>query len=149
VGTLPALQITPLADRPRFSRVQVTIEFPIEILYTDANGIEGRGLATYSLSLDVVMCVPHNSVIPVTVGATVALVSTIGAFVDDSTFSLTSCITVVLKVVAPVELLIPTYGYCRIPPCQEFTQDRCAGVFDMPLFPTTAATTANNNNNNT
>ena len=33
------------------------------------------------------------------------------------------------------ELLIPTYGYCQIPPCQDFTQDVCTGFFDLPLYP--------------
>lgn len=153
-GNIVALTITPLSDRPRFSRVQVTIEIPIEILYTDVNGVEGRATATYTVSLDVIMCVPQNSVIPVTIGATVALVSTIGNHVGDTVFNLTSCITIVLKAEAEVELLVPTYGYCRIPPCQEFTQDICQGVFEMPLFPTSAAAAAantnnsNNNNNN-
>ena len=33
------------------------------------------------------------------------------------------------------ELLVPTYGYCQIPPCQDFTQDVCTGFFDLPLYP--------------
>ncbi|MDD4839096.1 MAG: hypothetical protein PHE93_00250 [Clostridia bacterium] len=140
-GIVSSLTIDALPDRPGYSRVQAVIGIPVEIIYADANGIEGKGTATYLVNKDIVMCVPDNSVIPVTIAATVNLVSPNGVYVSGTTFSITACVTVVLKVEAEVELLIPTYGYCRIPSCQEYTQEVCTGVFDMPLFPTTNTTT--------
>ena len=134
-GTITSLTIAPIADRPGLSRVTTTVSIPIQIAYTDANGVQGTGTSSVSISLDVVMCVPTGSVITPNVAATVNMTSPRGAYVSDYTFSITSCVTVILSVQAPVNLLVPSYGYCKIPPCTEFSQDACQGVFDLPLFP--------------
>ena len=47
----------------------------------------------------------------------------------------TCCVTIIMKVIMKVALLLPSYGYAHIPPCQEFTQDVCDGIFDLPLYP--------------
>ena len=135
-GTITSLTIAPIADRPGLSRVTTTVSIPIQIAYTDSNGVQGTGTSSVSISLDVVMCVPTGSVITPNVAATVNMTSPRGAYVSDYTFSITSCVTVILSVQAPVNLLIPSYGYCKIPPCTEFSQDACQGVFDLPIFPT-------------
>ncbi len=135
-GTITSLTITPIADRPGLSRVTTTVSIPIQIAYTDANGVQGTGTSSVSISLDVVMCVPTGSVITPNVAATVNMASPRGAYVSDYTFSITCCVTVILSVQAPVNLLVPSYGYCKIPPCTEFSQDACQGVFDLPIFPT-------------
>ena len=107
----------------------------VRINYTDANGVEGSGTGTVSLTEDIVMCVPTGSVFPVELAATVNMASPNGVYVSGSTFSVTACTTVVMKVLADVDLLLPSYGYCKIPPCTEFSQEVCQGVFDLPLFP--------------
>ena len=135
VGTITALTVTPIADRPGLSRVTTTISIPIQIAYTDANGVAGTGTGTISINQDVIMCVPTGSVISPVIAATVNMAAPRGSYVGDNTFSITSCVTVILKVQADVNLLIPSYGYCRIPQCTEFSQDVCRGVFDLPLFP--------------
>lgn len=136
VGTVTALTVTPLSDRQGLSRVQATISIPVVINYTDANGVAGSGTGTITYQQDVVMCVPTGSVFPVELAARVNMASPNGAYISNSTFSITACTTVVLKVEADVELLIPSYGYCRIPECTPFSQEVCQGVFDLPLFPT-------------
>ncbi len=135
IGTITALTVTPIADRPGLSRVTTTISIPIQIAYTDANGVAGTGTGTISINQDVIMCVPTGSVISPVIAATVNMAAPRGSYVGDNTFSITSCVTVILKVQADVNLLIPSYGYCRIPQCTEFSQDVCQGVFDLPLFP--------------
>lgn len=135
-GTITSLTIVPIADRPGLSRVTTTVSIPIQIAYTDANGVAGTGTSSVSISLDVVMCVPTGSVITPNVAATVNMASPRGAYVSDYTFNITCCVTVILSVQAPVNLLVPSYGYCKIPPCTEFSQDACQGVFDLPIFPT-------------
>jgi hypothetical protein len=79
--------------------------------------------------------VPEPSVIPYEVEAVVSLISTEGVYSDINTFTVTCCITTILKVVMEVQLLVPSYGYCNIPPCQEYSQEICAGFFELPLFP--------------
>ena len=135
-GTITALTITPIADRQGLSRVTATISIPMQIAYTDADGKAGTGIGSISLNQDVVMCVPTGSVITPNIAATVNVASPRGVYVSDNTFSITCCVTVILSVQAPVNLLIPSYGYCKIPPCTEFSQDACQGVFDLPIFPT-------------
>ena len=70
-----------------------------------------------------------------TVEAVVSLVSTKGAYTNTNQFTVDACVTIILKVVMEVELLIPSYGYSAIPPCQEYTQEVCAGFFELPVFP--------------
>lgn len=135
VGTITALTVTPIADRPGLSRVTTTISIPIQIAYTDANGVAGAGSGTISIDQDVIMCVPTGSVIAPVIAATVNMSAPRGTYVNDFTFNITACVTVILKVQAEVNLLIPSYGYCKIPQCTEFSQDVCQGVFDLPLFP--------------
>ncbi|HIU21595.1 MAG TPA: hypothetical protein IAD51_05120 [Candidatus Limadaptatus stercorigallinarum] len=134
-GTITALTVTPLADRPGLSRVLATVSIPVQITYTDANGVEGTGTGTVAVTEDIVMCVPTGSVFPVELAATVNMASPNGVYVSGTTFSITACTTVVMKVLADVDLLVPSYGYCKIPPCTAFSQEVCQGVFDLPLFP--------------
>ncbi|MEG1613642.1 MAG: hypothetical protein RR357_05695 [Clostridia bacterium] len=136
-GVISNVIITPIRDESKCSRVQADITIPVEVLYVDDNNVEGKGQAEIVVHQDVVMYVPENSVIPVSLEATVNAVAPQGTYDEGLTFTITACVTVVLKVEAEVELLVPTYGYCYIPPCQEFTQEVCTGVFDMPLFPST------------
>ncbi len=135
-ATVSAVQIDRLADRPNFARVQVTINAPIEVLYVDANGIEGRADSVATITEDVILFVPEPSIIPYTVEPVVSLVAPEGTFnPENNTFTVSFCITVILKIVMEVELLVPSYGYATIPPCQEYTQEMCAGFFELPLFP--------------
>lgn len=136
VGTISSLTITPITDKPGLSRVTVTVGIPVQISYTDANNVAGTGTSEISVNLDVIMCVPQGSVITPTIAATVNISSPRGTYVSENTFSITSCVTIILSVQAPVNLIIPSYGYCKIPPCTEFSQDACQGVFDLPIFPT-------------
>ena len=135
VGTITSLSVTPISDRPGLSRVTATISIPVQIAYTDANGVAGTGTGSITVAQDVIMCVPTGSVIAPTIAATVNMAAPRGTYVSDYTFNITSCVTIILKVQADVNLLIPSYGYCKIPQCTEFSQDACQGVFDLPLFP--------------
>ena len=136
-GNLTAVQVDRLADRPNFARVQVTVEVPVEVLYTDANGVEGKAQSTVSFSQDVILFVPEPSVIPYSVKAVVSLISTEGVYTGENQFTVSCCVTLILKIIMPVELLVPSYGYCAIPPCQDYSQEVCAGFFELPLFPNT------------
>ena len=55
-------------------------------------------------------------------------------------------LTTMLRVVAVVDVLVPSYGYTPIPPCTPYTgDDVCPGVFfDLPLYPTAVAPQSNN-----
>ncbi len=135
-ATITSLQVDRLTDRPNFARVQVTMSVPMEVIYTDANGVEGRATSSTTLTSDVILFVPEPSIIPYYVEAAVSIIAPEGIF-DETTnsFTVSCCVTVILKIVMEVELLVPSYGYAAIPPCQEYTQEVCSGFFELPLFP--------------
>jgi hypothetical protein len=134
-ATISNLTIERFEDRPNFARVSCDVNIPIEITYVDDDGVEGKGDSIITVAQDVILYVPQPSIIPFNITAFGSCVCTDGEYLGDDTFSIDVCITVILKVVADVDLLIPTYGFCQIPPCQEFSQEACAGFFELPLYP--------------
>lgn len=135
-GTLTNLSIDRLADKPGCARVQATVSIPVEVLYTDANGVEGVAQATISVAEDVLLYVPAPSIMPYRATCEVSAVCAEGTFnADTNTFSVNACVTVILKIAIDVELLVPSYGYCAIPPAQDYSQEVCAGFFELPLYP--------------
>lgn len=149
-ATISNLVITRFEDRPNFSRVQATVNIPVVVTYTDANNISGTADGVVSINEDVIMYVPQPALTPINVVAFGSVTSTIGNYTTDGAFSVTACVTVVLKVVADVDVMVPSYGYPPIPPCTPYTQDDvCPGVFETPLYPTAVAPQSRNGNQNT
>lgn len=134
-GTISNLIIEPLPERPNSARVKTDIIIPVSVAYTDANGVEGVATSSITVTKDVILNIPTASIMPYTVEAVVSLISTQGAFTGDTTLTIDACTSIILKIVMEVELLIPSYGYAAIPPCQEYTQEVCAGFFELPMYP--------------
>ena len=134
-GTISNLIIEPLAERPNCARVKADIIIPVSVAYTDANGVEGVGTATVTVTKDVILNVPSASIMPYDVEAIVSLVSTIGSYTGVNQFTIDACVSIIMKIVMEVELLVPSYGYAAIPPCQDYTQEVCAGFFELPIYP--------------
>ncbi|MBQ0017269.1 MAG: hypothetical protein KBT30_01395 [Clostridiales bacterium] len=138
-ATVTDLVIDRFEDRPNFARITANINIPVLVNFTDANGVVGTGTTTLTINKDVVMCVPSNSVIPFTVEGYGAMVCSDGEFTGEtSTVVIDGCVTVILRVLANADILVPSYGYCQIPQCQDYSQEVCEGVFDLPLYPTNA-----------
>lgn len=135
-GVISNLNVERLADKPGCARVQATVGIPVEVVYTDANGVEGVAQGTISVAQDVLLFVPAPSIMPYKITAEVSAVGAEGTFnADGGTFSVNACITVILKVSIDVEILVPSYGYCAIPPAQDYSHEVCAGFFELPLYP--------------
>ena len=134
-GTVTDLVVTPAGEAPGCSRVQCNVVVPLQVGFTDANGVQAVGTSSLTIARDVLLKVPEPSVIPYEIVAVVNAVSAEGEYQSDGNFLITICVTVILKVVMDVELLVPSYGYCYIPPCQEYQEEICDGFFDLPLFP--------------
>lgn len=136
--TVTNLTITRFDDRPNFARVQATINVPVTITYTDANNTPGTASGTISINQDVVLYIPQPSLTPINViafGSAVISSATYNA--ETGGFLINVCLTTILKVVATVDVLVPSYGYTPVPPCTPYTADEiCPGVFDLPLYPT-------------
>lgn len=136
-GKLVGTKIERLPDRPNFARVRTKVEIPIEVMFEDCEGHQGVGNAVIVVPKDVIMYVPDESVIPFQLDSVVNAVCVTGTFVPGETFrfDVDVCITIILKIVAKVELLIPSFGFCEIPPCEEFAENVCEEIFRLPLFP--------------
>ncbi len=134
-GVISNLLIEPLAERPNSARVRTDVIIPVSVAYTDANGVEGAATSTITVTKDVILNIPSASIMPYNVEALVSLVSTQGTYTGENQFTVDACVTIILKIVMDVELLIPSYGYAAIPPCQEYTQEVCAGFFELPMYP--------------
>ena len=146
-ATVSGLVIERQADK-HCARVQATVSIPLEVLYTDANGADGSATAVVSMPIDVLLYVPSPSIIPFTIRAVVSVVAPEGTY-DPATqgFIVSLCSTVILKVAMPVEILVPSYGYCALPPAQEYSQEVCAGFFELPLYPQSRSGNCNKCNN--
>ena len=129
------LSVERLCDRPCFARVRGTVEIPIDILFTDSRCVEYIGKGVVTVNKDVLLAVPDESIVPFTLEGMASAVCVAGSYRGENTFRLTVCVTIVLKVLAKVEILIPSYGFCPIPPCEEFADSVCDEFFSLPLFP--------------
>ena len=105
----------------------------------DANGTQVVGTSEITIPKDILMCLTQGSVTPSRIVAEAYVISPNGRLITTgegtATFAITACVTTIMKVIMDVQLLVPTYGYTYIPPCQEYSQDVCDGVFDLPLYP--------------
>lgn len=142
-GIIENLVVERLTERPKYGRVQADVVVPVEVTYIDNNNEEGSGMGTVTVPVDVVMFLPEPSIIPYTIEASVSAVAPEGQYsqtqvIDGVTyyiFIINCCVTAILKVTMDVELIVPSYGYAIIPPCQEYTEEVCSGYFELPLFP--------------
>lgn len=134
-GVISNLLVEPLPERPRCSRVKFDLTIPVTVAYTDANGVEGVGVSSVTITKDVILSVPRASIMPYGVKADVSLVSTLGTYTGENQFTIDCCISVIVKVVMDVDLLIPSYGYVAMPPCQDYTEEVCQGFFELPVYP--------------
>lgn len=134
-GAISNLSIERMCDRPQFARVRCNVEVPLDILFTDQRCQEWMGQSTITVAKDVLLCVPEDSIIPFTLESLVSAICVSGSYIGSCTFEITICVSVVLKVLAEVDIMVPTYGFCEIPPCEEFAESVCDEFFSLPLFP--------------
>ena len=147
-GTISNLTIDRLCDRPQFARVKCKVSLPIDVLFTDQNCQEWMGRAELPVDKDVLLAIPDESIVPFTLESMVSGICVTGTYIGNFQFKITICVTVILKVLAEVEMMVPSYGFCSVPPCEEFAENVCDEFFSLPLFPKSAceeATTASAN----
>ena len=134
-GNISNLNIERMADRPQFARVRCTVDVPIDVLFIDQRCQEWMGRAIVPVDRDVLLCIPDDSIIPFTLESLVSAICVSGTYIGNGQFEITVCVTVVLKILAEVDIMVPTYGFCEVPPCEEFAEAVCDEFFSLPLFP--------------
>lgn len=145
-ATVSDVVIDRIDGTPNYANVSMTITIPVTVTYRDANGVVGTGTSTITISKCAVLFVPQPSFSPITIKANAVFSSGLGSYTSENTFTVTGCLQIVLKVTAVVDLLLPSYGYPVIPPCQACETNACPGVGNLPLYPT--ATIARNTTTN-
>jgi len=134
-AALRNLTVERLCDRPCFARVRATVDVPIDILFTDCRGAEYIGKGVVSVNRDVLLSIPDESIVPYCIEAMASAICVSGCYIGNNQFKMTICVTIILKVLADVEILIPSYGFCTIPPAEEFSDSVCEEFFSLPLYP--------------
>ncbi|MCM1368307.1 MAG: hypothetical protein NC184_05835 [Roseburia sp.] len=90
--------------------------------------------ATNRENKTVMLNLPENgSLVPYSIEVSTVFNVGSGAIVGTNAVSITGCMLQIIKVTAPVDVLIPTYGYCKYPPC---TGSVCPGISSQVIFPT-------------
>lgn len=130
------LVVTELPDSRGCARVTCDISVPVSIVALDSAGRTVICYGRFIVNKDIILHIASESVMPYSIVADATASIPDGVFLANGTeLDATICVTVIMKVIMRVSLLIPSYGYTHIPPCQEFTQDVCDGIFDLPLYP--------------
>jgi hypothetical protein len=144
-ATISDLVIDRIDSTPNYANVSMNVTIPVTVTYRDANGVLGTASSTITVAKSVVLFVPQPSLSPVNITAQATFASTMGSYTAENTFTVTGCIQILIKVTAVVDLLVPSFGYPVVPPCQQAQQNSaCQALADLPLYPT--ATVSNNFN---
>ena len=106
-GRITNLCVERLCDRPQFARVKATVDVPIDVLFTDQRCQEWVGQAVLQVDRDVLLCIPDDSIIPFTLESLVSAICVSGSYIGNCTFEITICVTIVLKVLAEVDIMVP------------------------------------------
>ena len=114
-------------------------------MFIDQRCQEWMGQSTITVSKDVLLAIPEESIVPFTLESMVSAICVSGKYIGNCKFEITVCVTVVLKILAEVEVMIPSYGFCEIPPCEEFAESVCDEFFALPIFPRSGACQQNAN----
>lgn len=145
--TVSDIVIDRLENNPNYANVSMTITIPLTVTYRDANGTIGTGTSSVVVNKSAVLFVPQPSQSPIDVNATAVFSSQIGTYTSENTFTVTGCLRVIVKITSDVDILIPSYGYPVIPPCQvcDNCQNACRGLQDLPLYPSAVSGQTFNN----
>lgn len=125
--------ITPLGNNR--NRIQMDVTTPLAITYTDATGASYVSQTSVTLQRDIILDLPNDSLSAYSLEAFTNIVSTIGE-ISGSTATIRCCIVQITRVIVNVDILVPSYGYCEYPPCSEYSDEICEGLFNLPVFPT-------------
>ncbi len=138
--TISDLVIDRLDTCPNYANVSFTLTIPVTVTYRDANGTLGTAVSTITVQKSVILFVPQPAISPIDITSVATFSSQIGTFTSPNIFTVTGCIQIIVKVTSVVDVLVPSYGYPVLPPCQQAPQaSACPGLQDLPIYPTASA----------
>jgi len=133
-ATVTNLQVTRLEERPCFARIRCNVHVPLEISFLCAEGDKHYAASEIVVPEDIILYVPEASVFPFEIQAVASVSFTTGKF-DGNDLLTTACVTIITKVVAETDLLVPAYGYFGPNECVDYQEQVCNRFFELPLYP--------------
>ena len=134
-ATISDLVIDRLDTCPNYANVSFVLTIPVTVTYRDASGVIGTASSTITVNKSVLLFVPQPAMTPVNISAVATFSSRIGTFTSPDIFTVTGCVRIIVRVTSIVDVLVPSYGYPTLPPCQTAPQQACPGVEDLPIYP--------------
>lgn len=122
-----------ITDNDSGNCFRVTGEILTRLAVTYCNGgVPYTVTASFREQRSVLLKLPTATIIPYSIEVQTAISVLSGAVIGERAVAITGCILQIIKVTAPVDILVPTYGYCKYPPC---TGCVCNSDFGDRIFP--------------
>lgn len=112
------------------SRVSGEIVTKFAVVYC-LGGVPYTVAATHKVQRETLLRLPSSAIVPYTIEVQSVMNVGSGAVLSANAVSVSGCLLQIIKVTASVDILVPTYGYCKYPPC---TGSACSG-FGGRVFP--------------
>jgi hypothetical protein len=132
---LSNLTIDRIAERTDFARVRCGCTVPVRVTLRDADKKTVTAESEVKHQLDVIMYIPPASVFPFEIKAEACCTCTGGCVENEHQCIASICTTLILKVTAKCDLLVPTYGFAPVPKAIDFKENHCSDFFELPLYP--------------
>lgn len=128
------LSVTAIEERKH--RISLTVRTPVTVSFVTANGTLGTASGVVTTNRDVVLSIPPESIVRYSVDVTSSITGSIGS-ISGNVLSARCCILQIIRIIAPVDIIVPTYGYCKYPECESYPERECRESFALPIFPET------------
>lgn len=117
------------------NRVRVSYEavFPITVTFTDVYNRMFYASGSIVVPRDVILRVPADGR-DYSVEISGKILSKIGSVSDDLFTTFVGCIAIITAIIVNADVIIPTYGECVYPDCNNFEDGACAVLFNTPPF---------------
>ncbi len=116
-------------------RLEATVTIPVLVTFTDVHGNAFTATSTLRIHQNVVLNVPERAIVPYDFKVFAIFASGIGNFISSDAVSVNGCYTLIIKVIVPVDVLVPIYGYAVYPECTDDEGNVCNILGALPLFP--------------
>ncbi|MDN5317741.1 MAG: hypothetical protein PWR08_1866 [Thermoanaerobacterium sp.] len=133
----PGFTLTPIPERPGFVRVQATFQVTYDVVITNTSGdIQTLTGLTTTFNKDIVLYVPEPTTAIMKYEAVAECLFGRVNVGTPTTLEVIIGVWIIIKSAMDVQLLIPSYGFCPVPPeCEEFPTNVCDEFMQRPFPP--------------
>ncbi|MCL2621792.1 MAG: hypothetical protein FWD32_02040 [Firmicutes bacterium] len=135
IGKITHLKIEPLKDNKRFATISCNVTVKMQVIYKTNNLKISTAASLLTVPVEAVLYYPRKSLTDIYFVAECYCSSTQGTAINEHSFAVNVCQNIILKEVANVDLIIPTYGYVQVPNAHNCRKTHCQDFFELPLYP--------------